>query len=105
MRLKLILLAVISFFVFQFTHGQETETAPDDPEMIEEDMLIEGTVVDAEDKPIKGVSIYIDSVKTRVKTNRMGEFKIMLEPSTKEVSAFSKFYGMQTLSFAGGSRI
>jgi len=99
MKSKSILLAITLLFTLQFNYAQDTEAKDEGIKIIEKDVLIDGVVVDAENKPIKGVAIYVDSAKTRVKTNRKGQFKIMLKPSTTEVSAYSKFFGMQTLAF------
>ncbi len=60
---------------------------------------VNGTVLDSEQKPIKGAIIYLDSVKTKIKTNKKGEFKIGMKPDNKTISAFSWNYGIETKTF------
>lgn len=105
MKLKSIFLAITLLFAFQHVLAQETEEAQEGIKIIEKDILVNGTVTDAENKPIKGVYIYVDSAKTRVKTNRKGQFKMILKPSNKEISAYSEFSGMQTMAYAGETEL
>lgn len=104
MKLKPIALAITLLFAFQNINSQDAD-AEEGMKIIEEDVLVEGSVIDAEKKPIKGVVIYVDSAKTRVKTNRKGQFKITLKPSVKEVSAYSEFSGMQTIAYASETEL
>lgn len=102
MKLNVLAVGLFSLFVFQHTLAQETPEGTDEGQ---KKILVAGTVMDAEEKPLKGVAIYVDSAKTRVKTNRKGQFKLMLAPSTKEVSAYSEFSGMQTMAYAGETEL
>ena len=57
--------------------------------------------------PIKNAFIFIDSIKTNVKTNKKGFYKMKLNPQTSEVAVFvegqgllaKKFKGEKTISF------
>lgn len=68
-------------------------------------ILVSGTVVDSEGNPIKGALVYVDSVKTRIKTNRYGKFKIWLKPETMVVSVFFRKNGIYTLKFDGANTL
>ena len=101
MKLKSSVIILTVLVAIQCVLAQDAEATQDSPKIIEKEILVTGTATDAENKPIKGVVIYVDSAKTRVKTNRKGEFKMMIKPSSKEVSAYSEFSGMQTMAYAG----
>lgn len=105
MKLKSYVIIFTILFAFQCVLAQEPEEAQDSPKIIEKEILVTGSATDAENKPIKGVAIYVDSAKTRIKTNRKGEFKMMIKPSSKEVSAYSEFSGLQTIAYAGESEL
>src|SRR6056297_891829 len=62
---------------------------------------VNGTVLNSDQEPVKKAIIYLDSVKTKIKTNKKGEFKIGLKPSNKTISAFSWNYGIETKVFQG----
>lgn len=62
---------------------------------------VTGTVLNAEQKPVKKARIYLDSVKTKIKTNKKGQFKIGLKPANKTISAYSWNYGIVTKNYEG----
>lgn len=66
---------------------------------------IDGTVLNSERKPVKRAIIYLDSVKTKIKTNKKGQFRIRLKESNKTVSAYSWNYGIKTNNYDGESDI
>ncbi len=66
---------------------------------------VEGTVLNSEQKPVKRAIIYLDSVKTKIKTDKKGQFKIGLKPDNKTISAFSWNYGVETRLFEGEDKM
>lgn len=62
---------------------------------------VNGTVLSAEQTPVKRAIIYLDSVKTKIKTDKQGKFKIGLKPSNKTLSAYSWNYGIVTKNYEG----
>lgn len=62
---------------------------------------LNGTVLSTKGKPVKRARIYLDSVKTKIKTNKKGEFRIGLKPSNKTLSAYSWDYGVETRKYNG----
>ncbi len=62
---------------------------------------VNGTVLNAEQKPIKKAIIYLDSVKTKIKTDKKGQFRIGLKSSNKTISAYSWNYGIVTKNYEG----
>jgi hypothetical protein len=64
---------------------------------------VNGTVLNSEQEPVKRAIIYLDSVKTKIKTNKKGEFKIGMKPDNKTISAFSWNYGIVTKLYDGNN--
>jgi len=62
---------------------------------------ISGVVTDLENNPIKDAIIFIDSVKTKVKTNKKGLYKIKISPRTSEVAIFVDQLGLLTKKYTG----
>lgn len=62
---------------------------------------VNGTVFNADGEPIKKAVIYLDSMKTKIKTNQKGQFKVGLKPNNKTISAYSWNYGIETIVYSG----
>lgn len=71
MKIKAILLVLLcAIGVYSF--GQKKE--------------VSGKVTDTNQKPVKGASIFADQVNTGKQTNKKGVYKVMIDPSVKEIS-------------------
>lgn len=55
---------------------------------------IAGRVTDANEVPVRDAAIYIDSVRTNIKTNRKGKFSICLPKAAQMISVFSVSNGL-----------
>jgi len=66
---------------------------------------ISGTVTDIENNVLKGAIIFIDSVKTKIKTNKKGFYKIKINPRTSEVAVFVKGQGLLAKKYTGEKAI
>jgi len=64
-------------------------------------IMVTGTITDSENKPVNGAHIYVDSVKTKVKTNKKGYYKIKLHSKTKLLTVFSVNHGMLNFNYNG----
>ncbi len=64
-----------------------------------------GIVTDYDNNPIKGVRIFIDSLKTKVKTDKKGVYKISLSNKNKLVTAFSSKHGLIDIEYTGQDKI
>ncbi len=64
-----------------------------------------GTVLNSKQQPVKKAIIYLDSVKTKIKTDKKGQFKIGLKPDNKYISAYSWNYGIETIAYEGGDEL
>lgn len=64
-----------------------------------------GTVLNSKQQPVKKAVIYLDSVKTKIKTDKKGQFKIGLKPDNKYISAYSWNYGIETIAYEGGDEL
>ena len=75
-------------------------TAQDD-----EIQWVNGKVLSDKGTPLKRAIIYLDSVKTKIKTNKKGEFRIGLKPLNKTISAYSWNHGVKTMKYNGEDSI
>ncbi|PQV51561.1 TonB-dependent receptor-like protein [Jejuia pallidilutea] len=66
---------------------------------------ITGLVKDFNNTPLSGVYIYVDSVKTKTRTNRKGEYKLKIHPNTKLITAYSPNHGILSLSYSGEKKV
>ena len=60
---------------------------------------ISGTVTDMANSPIKNAIVFIDSIKTNIKTNRKGFYKVKLNPQTSEVAVYVEGQGLLAKKF------
>lgn len=58
-------------------------------------------VKDSKNKPIPGAIILFDDIRQKKWTNAKGEYKIKLEKTPKEISAFSPKIGIQKIKYNG----
>ncbi|MFD0798548.1 TonB-dependent receptor plug domain-containing protein [Maribacter chungangensis] len=86
----------IAFLILVLSSGQMT--AQKEKQRIQ---WVNGTVLNAEQQPVKRAIIYLDSVKTKIKTNKKGQFKIGLKASNKTISAYAWNYGIVTEVYQG----
>ncbi len=66
---------------------------------------VSGTVLDPGHNPVKKAVIYLDSVNTRVRTDKNGHFEIDLNHDNKVIMAFSSVYGIQSFNLDGSKEI
>lgn len=66
---------------------------------------VSGTVLDPGHNPVKKAIIYLDSVNTRVRTDKKGHFEIDLNNDNKVIMAFSPIYGIQSVDLGGSEEI
>lgn len=66
---------------------------------------ITGTVKDFNNKPLRGVYLYVDSVQTKTRTNKKGQYKLKIKPSTKIITAYSPNHGILSLSYSGEKKV
>ena len=64
-------------------------------------IVVHGSVTDSENSPIKGAIIYVDSVKTRIRTNKKGYYKVKLLLTNKLLTVFSRKHGMLNKNYSG----
>ena len=67
--------------------------------------LLTGIVTDYENNPIKVALIFVDSIKTRVKTNKKGFYKIKLNQKNKIIAVFSINHGIMNMDYNGQDKI
>jgi hypothetical protein len=82
-------------FLFAFTFIGTINAQEKDSKKI----TVTGIVTDYGNKPIKGAFIFVDSLKTKVKTNKKGLYKIKLDANTKLLTAFSLNHGIIDIDY------
>lgn len=68
-------------------------------EKVSKKITVTGIVTDYGNKPIKGAFIFVDSLKTKVKTNKKGVYKIKLDSEAKLLTAFSLNHGIIDIGY------
>ena len=68
-------------------------------------ITITGKVTDTNQKPVPGVVIFIDKVKTDVMTDDLGNYRIKVRPDAKEILAFTLLSGVAEETINGRTRI
>lgn len=70
-----------------------------------EKIQLKGLVVDYDNKPIKGVRIFVDSLKTRAKTDKNGNYKVTITKNNKLITAYSDRHGLINIDYNGENRV
>lgn len=83
MKIRLLLLAIISSAMLVNSSGQQTEKK----------IKITGKVTDFYDIPVSNVLIMTDGKTTNSKTNNKGRYKIKVKPSVKQIGIFTTITG------------
>lgn len=66
---------------------------------------VKGVVTDAEGFPIKKAYVFVDSLKTGIRTNNKGIYKLRIPVKSDLISIFSEEYGFQTIVYNGEEEI
>jgi hypothetical protein len=64
-----------------------------------------GIIINYDNIPIKGVRIFVDSMKTNIKTDKKGFYKILLSDQIKIITAYSPSYGKMDVDYKGQDTI
>lgn len=68
-------------------------------------ITISGVVTDGAGKPVAGVNIFIDKVKTDVITGKDGSYSVKIRNDAREILAFSLFNGAREEQINGRTKI
>lgn len=93
MRSRFFLLLSLIFFTYEDMHSQD------------DTVCLEGHVNDANEAPVRDAYIYIDSIRTNIKTNRKGKFSICLPNDAQTISVYSFSYGILEVPYTAGSEL
>jgi hypothetical protein len=66
---------------------------------------LSGFVTDYKTKPIKNAYILIDSIKTKIKTNKKGFYKVVVSKENKRITVFSSNHGLLEMDYLGQDKI
>jgi TonB-dependent starch-binding outer membrane protein SusC len=89
MKTKVIIVLLLAFLSVPDTDAQKQAKT-----------FITGIVLDEQEMPVSGASIFIDEVETKVLTNKRGEFKVRIKPGDVRVLAVKADVGI-TEQFIG----
>ncbi len=89
-------LSLLVLFRFQFAPAQSDNT---------KFVKLEGIVKDHENFPLQGTDVFVDSLKTGIRTNKKGEFKLRIPEDTKTINVFSREYGIQSTLYNGQKQV
>jgi TonB-dependent SusC/RagA subfamily outer membrane receptor len=95
-KLKIVFVLLLSCFLIQPTFSQKANNKK---------IKITGSVVDANNKPVEGVLILVDGVKTDMMTNSNGIYSVRVLPAAKTITAFSLFNGVKEMPINGQTTV
>lgn len=64
-----------------------------------------GMVMDMNGFPLKGVAVFVDSVKAKAKTNKKGIYKIKIDSGTKLLTVYSEYFGLLSMEYTGQKKV
>ena len=82
-KIKKIIFALL--LVVNYTNAQTTLT---------------GKILNYKNKPVQGAVMYLDSVETKVVSNKLGEFSLVVPENVKNIKVHSKKYGWLSSAYA-----
>ncbi|MFK7814349.1 MAG: TonB-dependent receptor plug domain-containing protein [Maribacter sp.] len=68
-------------------------------------VMVHGVATDSIGFPVKKGIVFADSLKTGVRTNNKGKYKLRIPSKTKFISMYSPDYGVQNLPYDGEEEI
>jgi len=66
---------------------------------------VKGNITDHKDRPIKNAIIFVDMVKTNVKTNKKGDYKIKVAPLENLLSVYHPSHGFINWKYNGEKKV
>ena len=69
------------------------------------EVQVTGMVMDMNGLPLKGALIFVDSIKTKSKTNKKGIYRLKLNPNAKLLTAYFKDFGLLSMEYTGQKKI
>jgi TonB-dependent SusC/RagA subfamily outer membrane receptor len=68
-------------------------------------VTITGIVLDSNQKPVPGATIFIDNQKTLIQTDNKGAYKIKVKPTASKISVFALMNGLSEAMIEGRTNI
>lgn len=96
MKTRYFILIFIFLFFLPFVNAQRKNNDIE---------IITGTVIDSNNEPIKGVYIFIDSLKTKAITNKKGFYKFKPKSSFNFITVYSGNHGLLTVDYSGEKEV
>lgn len=66
---------------------------------------ISGIVTNNKDKPVARAQIYLDSINSGVKTNKKGEYSVVVKDNVKTINVFSYRHGLLSSELIEGKKV
>ncbi|MFK7814348.1 MAG: hypothetical protein AB8B59_17755 [Maribacter sp.] len=70
-----------------------------------EKIEVVGMVMDMNGLPLKGAQVFVDSIKTKAKTNKKGLYKIKVDADTKLLTVYSEKLGVLSMEYTGQKKV
>ncbi len=67
--------------------------------------IVTGKVLNHKNKPVVGAVLYLDSLETKVVTNKLGEFSLLVPEKSKVIKVHSKKYGWLSSAYTKETKI
>ena len=91
MKCRIIIILLLSFCFIQVNFSQKPDKK----------IKITGIVVDANQKPVSNVMIFVDKVKTNSVTDSKGFYRVKVSPTASKIVAFSISNGVKEMEIDG----
>ncbi|TMM56069.1 hypothetical protein FEE95_15660 [Maribacter algarum] len=88
---------ILIFILFTFLSNSVAIAQNDNLKTVK----VKGLVTNAQGVPIKKGDVFVDSLKTGVRTNKRGEYKLRVPVKSNFISIYSEEYGIQTMVYNG----
>ncbi len=93
MKLKLILILLLSLFIVGSSYAQEKKKS--------KKVILKGLVLDNENNPIPNATFFVDGKKANAISDSEGRFQLKLKPNSESILVFTLFNGAAELVFNG----
>lgn len=95
MRIKALLLILLTFFITGVSSGQKNNKK----------IIVTGLVTDALQRPLTGALVLIDGKNTNIVTDNNGVYKLKVRPDADSLTIVTFTNGISTIAINGRSRI
>jgi len=93
MKTKFAILLIISLFIINGTNAQNKKKA--------KKTILKGLVIDTENKPVKGASVFIDGKNCKTLSDEDGKFELKIKSNVETITIFTLAMGAKEVAYQG----